>query len=100
MADMHRLPEVEMCGEGRKVGGVMIHVMSAVGLGGTAMSAPVVGDDAIAVVEEEHHLCVPIVGRQRPAVAENDRLALAPVFVIDLRPVFSRDRTHAKNFST
>ena len=40
----------------------MIHVMSVTGLGGTSMSAPVVGYDAIAVVEEEHHLRVPIIG--------------------------------------
>jgi len=57
----------------------MIHVMAAIGLGGTAMSAPVVGYDAIAVLEEEQHLRVPIIGRQRPAVAKHDGLTFAPV---------------------
>src|SRR6266581_2068744 len=67
----------------------MIHVMAATGLGGAAMAAPVVGDDAIPVLEEEQHLRVPIIGRQRPAVAEDNRLAGAPVFVVDLRAVLS-----------
>src|SRR6266568_4624000 len=81
---MHRFLEIEMCGQRRQVVGVMFHVMAAAGLGGTAMAAPVVGDDAIAVLEEEQHLRVPIIGRQRPAVAEHDGLTFAPVLVIDV----------------
>ena len=38
------------------------------------MAAAVVGDDPVAVLEEEHHLRVPVVGAQRPAVVEHDRL--------------------------
>src|SRR5437667_632602 len=72
----------------------MIHVMAAAGLGGAAMAAPVMGDDAIAVLEEEQHLRVPIIGRQRPAVAEHDGLAFAPVLVEDFNAVFGRDRAH------
>ena len=62
MADMHRLLEVEMCSQRCQVIGIMIHVMAVARLGGTAMSTPVVGDDTIAVLEEEQHLCVPIIG--------------------------------------
>ena len=58
------------------------------------MPAPVVGDDAVAVLQEEQHLGVPVVGRQRPAVAEDDRLARAPVLVEDLCPVGRGDRAH------
>src|SRR5258706_3570808 len=47
-------------GQRGKIVGVMIHVMAATGLRGSTMSAPVVGYDAIAVVEEEQHLRVPI----------------------------------------
>src|SRR6266566_4039446 len=65
----------------------MIHVMAATGLGGTAMSAPVVGYDAIAVLEEEQHLRVPIIGRQRPAVAKHNGLSLALV-PLKLHPTF------------
>ena len=56
----------------------MVHIMPASGLGGAAMAAPVVRYDAIAAVGEEQHLRVPIIGRQRPAVAEDDGLSLAP----------------------
>jgi len=35
--------------------------MASTGLGGPAMSAPVVGYDAITLVEEEQHLRIPIV---------------------------------------
>jgi hypothetical protein len=58
---MHRVLEVEMCGQRRQVVGVMIHVMAATGLGGTAMSVPVVGYNAITVVEEEQYPRVPVV---------------------------------------
>src|ERR1700694_4175700 len=72
----------------------MLDVMAATGLGGTAMSAPVVGNDAIAVLEEEQHLRVPIIGRQRPAVAQHDGLPFAPVLVVDFRPIFRRNCRH------
>src|SRR6266436_2174065 len=72
----------------------MIHVMAATGLRGTAMSAPVVGYDAIAVLEEEQHLRVPIIGRQRPAMAKHNGLTFAPVLVVDLRSIFRRNCRH------
>lgn len=84
-----------MGGKGREIVGVVIHVMAAAGLGGAAVAAPVVGDDAIAVCEEEQHLRVPVVRRQRPAVAEHDGLPPAPVLVEDLDAVLGGDRGHA-----
>src|SRR6267143_6038520 len=72
----------------------MIHVMATADLGGAAMATPVVGDDAIAVLEEEQHLRVPIIGRERPTVAEHNGLTLAPVLVEDLNAVFGGDRVH------
>src|SRR5437667_9788465 len=72
----------------------MIHVMAAAGLGGAAMAAPVMGYDAIAVLEEERHLRVPIIGRERPAVAEHDRLTYPPILVVNLSPVFRRNGVH------
>ncbi len=53
------------------------------------MAAPVVGDHAEALAEEEQHLRVPIIGRQRPAVAKHDGLTVAPVLVEDLNAVFA-----------
>jgi len=83
-----------MCGQRRQVVGVMIHVMAADGLGGAAMAAPVVGDHAEALAEEEQHLRVPIISRQRPAVAKHDGLTFAPVLVEDLNAVFCLDCIH------
>ena len=48
MADMHRILQIEMRGQRRQVVGIVIHVMAIAGLGGAAMAAPVMGDDAIA----------------------------------------------------
>src|SRR5215831_16056111 len=45
----------------------------------------------IAAPEEEHHLGIPVVGRERPAMAEDDRLARAPALIEDLGAVRSED---------
>jgi hypothetical protein len=58
------------------------------------MTAAVMGDDAIAVLEEEQHLSVPIVGRKRPAMAEHDGLPAAPILVEDFGAVLGGDRRH------
>jgi len=55
------------------------------------MAASVVRYNAIAVFEKEHHLCVPIVRAQRPAVTEDNGLSLAPILEMDLRSVFGCD---------
>ena len=41
-------------------------------------------DDAKTLAEKEQHLRVPIVRRQRPAMAEHDRLPASPILIIDL----------------
>ena len=74
MPDMDGILEIEMLGQRRQVVGIMVHVMAAAGLGGAAMAAPVMGDDAKSLVQEEQHLGVPIVGRQRPAVGKHNGL--------------------------
>jgi len=57
------------------------------------MSAPISRNDAIAFAEKKKHLRVPVIGRQRPTVAKNDRLTFAPVFIIyfDVSSVFFTD---------
>ena len=72
--DVDRVVQVEVRGQGGQVVGVVVHVVAVAGLGGAAVAAAVVRDDAVTVLQEEHHLGVPVVGRQRPAVAEDDRL--------------------------
>jgi hypothetical protein len=73
----------------------VIHIVAVSDLGRAAMAAPVMGNDAIAVIEEKQHLRIPIVGRQRPAVAEDDGLTFAPVFVKDFDAVFGFDEHDA-----
>src|SRR5262245_49406663 len=85
MADVNGVLEVEMGGQRREIVGAMIHVVAVGDLRRAAMAAAIMGDDAIAVSDEKQHLRVPIVSRQRPAVAEHDGLALPPIFVEDLR---------------
>ena len=86
-----------MRGQRREIVGVVIHVVAVADLAGAAVAAAVMGDDAKAVVEEEQHLRVPVVGRQRPAVAEHDRLARAPVLVEDLDAVLGGDGGHGNS---
>src|ERR1700741_4254886 len=73
----------------------MVHIVAIGGLGRATMTTAVMGNDAIAMVEEKQQLRVPIIGRQRPAVAEHDRLARTPVLVEDLRAVLGDERCHA-----
>src|SRR6185369_9731173 len=96
MADMNGVLQVEMRRHGREVVGVMVHVVAVGHLAGAAMAAAIMGDDPKAVVLEKQHLCVPVVGRQRPAVAEHDRLPLAPILVEDLDAVLGRDGGHGE----
>jgi hypothetical protein len=45
------------------------------------MAATVDTDHTIAMLDEEQHLGVPVVGAERPAMMEDNRLAVALVFV-------------------
>jgi hypothetical protein len=83
-----------MCRHRGKVVGVVVHIVAVTGLGRSPVAAPVMSDDPIAVQEKEHHLRVPVIGRQGPAVAEDDGLAASPVLVEDFRAVCSGDRPH------
>ena len=76
--DVDGVMQVEMFDQGGEIVGVVVEVVAAGGLGGPAVPAAVVGDDAVALRQEEQHLVVPVVGGQRPAVAEHDRLTLCP----------------------
>jgi hypothetical protein len=99
MADVNSVLQIELRGQGRKIGGVVIHVMAVADLRGTSMAAPVMGDDAIAAIEEEQHLRVPVIRRQRPAMAKDDRLPLSPILVEDLDAVFGSNKWHGKLLS-
>jgi hypothetical protein len=78
VADVDGVAQVEMLDHRGDVGGVVVHVVAVADLARAAMAAPVMGDDAVALLEEEEHLRVPVVGAQRPAVVEHDRLRPDP----------------------
>src|SRR5437899_6358863 len=84
MADVNRILEVEMIGHGLQIVGIVVHVVAAAGLSRATMSTPISCNDAETFADEKKHLRVPIIGRQRPAVAEHNRLPAAPVFIIDV----------------
>src|SRR4029077_19755725 len=77
-----------------QVVGIGIHVVAVPGLGRSAMAAAVMRDAAKPALAEVEHLRIPIIRAQRPAMAEHNRLPRAPVLVIDLRAIFSRDGAH------
>ena len=78
MPDVDGLAEVEVCSQLGEVIGVVIHVVALVNLRRAAVPAPVVGDHPVTVMQEEEHLGIPVIGRERPAVAEDDRCSLPP----------------------
>src|SRR6266851_4120450 len=95
VTDMHGILQAETRGKRRKIVSVMIHVVTVARLRGPAVAAAVMGDHAIAVTQKKQHLRVPVICRQRPAMAEHDGLTLAPVLVEDLNAVFGRDGGHS-----
>ena len=91
---MDGLGEVQGSDQGGEVVGVRIHIIAPPGLAGAAMAAAVMGDAAVAMGGEEEHLVFPSIGAEGPAVAEDDGLSVAPVFVIDGGSVFGGDGVH------
>src|SRR5437870_7091966 len=94
MADMDGVFQVEMRRKSRQVVGVMVHIVALGGLGGATVATAVMGDHAVAMMQEEQQLRVPIIRRQRPAMAEHDWLARSPILEVDFRSVFRSDRRH------
>src|SRR5229473_844678 len=98
MADMDGVFQVEMRRKSRQVVGVMVHIVALGGLGGATMATAVMGDHAVAMMQEEQQLRVPIIGRQRPTMAEHNWLTRTPVLVEDLRAVLGGDGGHVDSF--
>ena len=94
MADVDGILQIEMRRHRGEVIGIVIHVVTVSDLAGATVAAAVMSDDTIAVLEKEQHLRIPVIGRQRPAMAEHDGLTFAPVLVKDLHAVFGRDGAH------
>ena len=94
VADVNSILEIKRFHEFGDVGSVGVHVVADRGLCGTAVPAAIMGDDAVAVAQEEHHLGVPVVCGKRPAMVKEERLTGAPILVVNLCAVFCRNGRH------
>ncbi|MNT47658.1 hypothetical protein D3C72_1843910 [compost metagenome] len=96
MADQNDVVKIELFDQFGQIVGILIHVIVIPDLVGAAVAAAVMGDGAETVVGEEHHLRIPCIGAERPAVGEDDGLAVfrTPVLVEDVRSVSGGDRCH------
>src|SRR5690606_7101794 len=94
VADEHDIVQVELLDERGEVIGECVHVVAVPRLVGAAVAAPVVGDASVAAGCEEEHLFVPGIRVQRPAVAEDHRLAGAPILVVDVCAILRTYRAH------
>ena len=95
---MHGVSQVEMLDHGGNIGGVVIHVVTVAHLRRAAMAAPVVSDNAVALIKEVEHLRIPVVGAQRPPMVEHDRLsALWAPILVDRFPCRKRTRPGISN---
>src|SRR6202012_5474158 len=92
--DVNGVPEIERLDHCGNVGCISVHVVSGRRLRGTAMPAAIMGDYPVAVAQEKHHLRVPVIGGERPAVLEKQRLTRAPVLIENFRTVRSRNDAH------
>jgi hypothetical protein len=61
VADVDAVAQVEVVDHGGEVVGVVVHVVAVEHLLGAPVPAAVVRDHAIALVQKEHHLRVPVV---------------------------------------
>src|ERR1700722_17537478 len=92
--DVDGVMQVKVLDQVGQVVGVVVHVVALADLCRAAVPAAVVGDHPIAMVQEEKHLGVPVVSRQGPPVAEDDRLTGTPVLEVDLSSVSGREVRH------
>jgi hypothetical protein len=93
---MDCIPEIQVVSHRRGVSGIVGHVMSIADLAGATMAASVVSDNPVAFAEEEQHLVIPIVGRERPPMMKDDRLRVlgTPILVENFDAVFGGDESH------
>src|SRR5262245_50529762 len=91
---MNGVLQIEMRGNRSKIICIMIEVMAVCYLARAAVAAAVVRNHAITVTEKEQHLVIPVISGKRPAMAEYNRLTLAPVLVEDFNAVLRFNKTH------
>src|SRR6185503_6202008 len=96
MAHMNRIFQIESFSKLSEIVRVGVQVVAAPWLTRASMTTPVVRDATASVRSQEEHLIFESIRRERPAMAKDNRLTSAPVFVIDPRPVPGSNRRHTK----
>ena len=84
MADQSEIVQVELGDELVQVLRESVVVIARPRLAGLAESSAVVGDDAMARIQQDGELLLPCAAAQRIAVDQNDWRARAVVFVIEV----------------
>ena len=94
VADVNGVFQIKRLRDFGDVARISIHVVPFRGLRGAAVPTAIVSDDPVSVAEEEHHLRVPVVGREWPSVMEEERLAASPILEVNFGAVFYFDGVH------
>jgi len=94
VTDEDRVVQVKGLDEVGQVVGVGVQVVAVPRLARSAAATAVVRDGPVAAGCDQEQLVIPSVGGERPAVAEQDRLAAAPVLVENLGAVRGGDGSH------
>lgn len=71
MTDAYRFVEIERIGEFDNTRHIGVHVMPIQSLGKSPVAPPVMRDHLVPLLDEEHHLAVPVIARQWSAVMKH-----------------------------
>src|SRR5262245_53652505 len=94
MANVNGVAQVEVLDDRGDVGSIVVHVVTVADLARTAMAAPVMGDDAIALLHEVEQLRIPVVAAQGTAVMQDDSLTRDTGLLKYLNSILCGDRAH------
>lgn len=91
---MDYILQIQFADQLRKVTGIGVHVVVISGLTRSPMTSPVMRDASVSLTAQKQHLVIASVCAQGPAMAKDYGLALTPVLVMDLRPIFGCEVRH------
>src|SRR4051812_26809505 len=94
MSDQDDVTQIECLDQFSEIIRVRRQIIALPRLRRPAASSPIMRNRAVAGVCDELELRIPSVRRQRPAMAEDDRLTASPVLVKDLSAICGSDETH------
>src|SRR5689334_15841804 len=95
MADKGGVLEIECLHESREIVRVGVHVIAGCRLRRSPMTAAIMRNTAVSMLDEEKHLRIPCVGAEWPAMCERYYCSFAPVLVINLSIIPRLDCGHS-----